>query len=703
MIYLNDIVKFDATGTKYRIIYLDHPSDSAWLFPLFGKNPLPVFSHVKTLEELLATNKASQVQAIGQSIQSDASAAAKRQRDVVFERIKPLITAKGIFIPAERNQLINLRATELKCSPRTLIRALRLYWAGGQTRNALLPKYHKRGNTVGMTASRGRPPKYVERNIYQVTQSDLTVFKQVIEQKYLKRVTATVAGAYALMLRDHYSVIDSEGNLQARGLGEFPTIMQFRRYFKGNYSHEAVIRAREGDAEFELNHRAKLCDAELSVFTVGDNFEIDATIADVFLVSSVDRSTIVGKPTLYLVIDSKSWLIVGFYIGFEQPSWPAALQAITSIAEDKKILCERYGLTYRAEDWPADGILPKEFTADRGEMIAKASTKISDELETTVKNLPSKMANRKPHVECGFHLIQRPMAEHVPGYEPPENFRKRQGKHYDKDACLTLAEFTAIILRSIVRFNNSPRAGYPLTPAQTLNGLLPTPCNLWNHEIRVRAGSLPRYSSEYMRLALLPRAKAKVSREGIQFKGFFYACDEAIKRGWFVRAGRGVFEVTISYDRRLVDSIYIHDEAESKFFFIATLSERSAGFAGMSFQEAECVMVARERMRQEGKYLSLQRDFEFHNAVDPITNKARIAAKEQSRGKSRSARKAEIREQRIQELARERRENALPNVPSKQLQPSKIVTLPTALSKSNNPATARDSRNAKLLRMLNGD
>lgn len=703
MVYLNDIIESHVNDTKHRIIYLDYPSDSAWLFPLFGKNPLPEFCRVTTLEEQLSAKKYRQVQAIGQSIPTEASTAAKRQRDAAFDRIKPLISTTGIFTPTERNQLINARALELNCSPRTLIRTLRLYWAGGQTRNALLPNFHKRGSVAGATSSRGRPPKYIDRDIYQVSETDLKIFKQLIEQKYLKGFTATVAGTYAAMIREHYSVVDSEGKSQPRALGEFPTISQFRRYFKSHYSRETVIRSREGDSEFELNHRAKLGDAELSVFTAGDNFEIDATIADVFLVSSVDRSSIVGKPTLYLVIDSKTWLIVGFYAGFEQPSWPAALQAITSIAEDKKTLCKRYGLNYCAEDWPAHGVLPKEFTADRGEMIAKASTRISDELETTVKNLPSRMANRKPHVECGFHLIQRPMAEHIPGYEPPENFRKRQGKHYDKDACLTLDEFTSIILRSIIRFNNSPRAGYPLSPAQTLSGLVPTPCNLWNHEIRTRAGSLPRYSSEYLRFALLPRAQASVTREGIQFKGCFYSCDEAIKRGWFVRAGRGAFEVTVSHDRRLVDTIYVHHDASSKSVFIATLLEKSAAFAGMSLQEVGFLMSERERIRQEGRYLSLRQDFEFHQAVDPITRNAMTSARQQSKGKSRSSRKADIRGQRTDELVRERQEKAQLTLPSKQFTKAEIVTLPVSVSTGDHLDVAKSAPNAKLLGMLNGD
>src|SRR5690606_24251979 len=77
---------------------------------------------------------------------------------------------------------------------------------------------------------------------------------------------------------------------------------------------------------------------------VGHYYEIDATIADIYLVSSEDVNKIIGKPTLYLIIDRKSRLIVGFYFGLENASWNGAMQAILCISENKRGLCARYGV-----------------------------------------------------------------------------------------------------------------------------------------------------------------------------------------------------------------------------------------------------------------------------------------------------------------------------------------------------------------------
>ena len=78
-----------------------------------------------------------------------------------------------------------------------------------------------------------------------------------------------------------------------------------------------LLRSRLGDSDYERDHRKVLGTVLNDCLGVGHLYEIDATIADVYLVSSEDPSKIVGKPTLYLIIDRKSRLIVGFYFGLE--------------------------------------------------------------------------------------------------------------------------------------------------------------------------------------------------------------------------------------------------------------------------------------------------------------------------------------------------------------------------------------------------
>lgn len=705
MLYRNDIIVNPTTQVRVRVIHLDFAENEAWLFNLAGDNPLPKLVPLDQLELALHSQELVLEQSQGKPVRLSTSEAAKKARNQAYEQIRPLVETTDILIPKLRNALINQRAEETGASARTLIRQLRQWWANGQSPDALLPAFHRRGSTGGETANRGRPPKYEDRPIYQVTGDDLELFKKVAETQYLDSEVHTLAGAHNYLLDEYFTRVDGEGKRFTLPDGEFPTYMQFRRAVLAAFPLETIIRKRKGDSEYELNDRPVLGSLHAETYTVGDVFEIDATIADVFLVSSKNRAKIIGKPTLYLIVDRKSWLIVGFYVGLESASWWAALQAILSIAEDKSALCQRYGVLYDPDDWPAHGVLPKEFVADRGELLSKNSTAICEGLETNVRNLPKKRADHKPFVECSFKLIHQPISQAVPGYEPPRNVTKRQGKHYEQDACLTLNEFTKVILQAIIRHNRSPRSADRLSAEQVLEGnLLPIPVDIWNTEIRQRAGALSRVSEERMRFALLPERKAVVSREGIQLGSCYYNCPEAMQRGWHDIAARGVFEVTVSYDRRLVDSIFVHDPLNPEAFFTATILDKCKDYRGLSFAEVEAIDYYRASLNVQGKKVKRQTDLDFNQVVKPLSAQAHAKAKDASKGKSRTSRKADIVDDRKEELQRERQSRAKAASPLPRQPSAEVIALPVAPSINTPPPadTPESRRQAMFMKMLNG-
>ena len=44
---------------------------------------------------------------------------------------------------------------------------------------------------------------------------------------------------------------------------------------------------------------------------------MDATMADIYLVSRHDRSKVIGRPYIYLAVDTATQLIAGLYVGLE--------------------------------------------------------------------------------------------------------------------------------------------------------------------------------------------------------------------------------------------------------------------------------------------------------------------------------------------------------------------------------------------------
>lgn len=689
MLYRNDVFDIAKTGFRGRLLAVILETDEAWIIDLSDPLAMP---RRKPLSQLLEMEDGGGLVVCASPVMPSlgASPRALSHRDAAWERIKPLVANPEIFNAEVRNHLVREQAQSIKCSPQTLYSALRKYWQGGQTRDALLPAFHKRGTkSGGETAGRGRKSTVSGHSIFQMELKDIKHIEQAIRKHYLGSDVVTMDAAYQYCLDHYYSYIDGNGSRYILPRGERPTLRQFKRVLKQKFDLETTIRKRAGDKEFEQNHRARLGSMDQDCHGVGHIYEIDATIADVFVVSSRDRSRIIGKPTLYLIYDRRSRLIVGFYVGLEAPSWPAAMQAILSITEDKEALCHRFGVEYAPADWPADGVFPEAFLGDRGEMAGKNSNLLVAGLETVVINAVALRPEQKGTVECGFKLIHRSMADVTPGYEPPENVFKRRGKAYFKDACLTLDEFTSLILANIVAHNRKVMPGFPASAEMLSRGMLPIPRDIWANEVATRMGLISRFSEEQVRFALLPQDQATVSRDGIYFRGCYYTCPEAIEQKWFVNAGRGRFRVDISYDRRLVDNIFIHAKGDPSRYFNGSLLDKSRDYAGLSFDEVEVYERLRAKMRSQSDDVARQVQSDFHAHSDPIVEAAKEKAKAASKGKSKTALKADIVDDRLEERRLRRQQEA--DMSRSSIKPdsprAQVIAMPTKSSEPN-PATA---------------
>ena len=91
---------------------------------------------------------------------------------------------------------------------------------------------------------------------------------------------------------------------------------------------------------------------------------MDATQADIYLVSRSDPSTVIGRPYIYLAVDTASQIIAGVYIGFDA-GLKSVISCLANAARDKKEFCAEYGIDIAEEQWPSKGI-PYEIITDQG-------------------------------------------------------------------------------------------------------------------------------------------------------------------------------------------------------------------------------------------------------------------------------------------------------------------------------------------------
>lgn len=241
---------------------------------------------------------------------------------------------------------------------------------------------------IGDTKNRG--PKANEYKTYQMSADDHAKIKKVSEEALKK----SEAHAINSVILDHYSYRDGNGDLSVLPFGERPSKRQIRYSIETQFSLEKRLRKKHGDGVFELDLAPTLASAVESVHGIGEVYEIDATIFDCQLVARADRSRTIGKPSGYHITDRRSQLCVGFYATLETIAWNSAVLAICTLAESKRELCERYKVPYDPTDWPAEGLLPSSFAADRGEMLCRNSDKIPL-LGIRVTNNPPRMPRRK--------------------------------------------------------------------------------------------------------------------------------------------------------------------------------------------------------------------------------------------------------------------------------------------------------------------
>jgi putative transposase len=664
-LYKNDNFRLP-DGRTYVLLGSSDDGLQHYFIDKYAKKGIPEERDAKQLEE-----QASPLPPEGKKCLAEKSI---RKAEENWARIRDIVNDPLLMVTGARWLLVQSHAKAIGCSPNTILSALRKFWQHGMSEDALLgyrPSRSKvelsEGKDAKKTASedsprcrKGRPSSNPGRANYHANALDHEHFKDVIETYWLKDERRSLAGAMQLLHERHYFYRDGNGEKCLRPAGEHPTLRQFTTYLKKHYPVEAQLRARKGRDKFNLENRPVLGTVRDVCHGVGHIAEGDATIADVTLVSSLDRGTFIGRPSIYIMVDRESRLIIGWYVGLENPSWAMVVRAFLNIAEDKEALCHRLRLKYDPTDWVASGILPEQIYLDRGEGKSKEAIQLGPGIGVTVTNLPALRADWKAIVESRFHLTHIVLKEQVPGMNPQANAIKRRSKDYSLEASLTLEEFESILVSNFIAYNRTIMKSYPLTPDHIRDRIEPSPKNLYAHGLRTRAGQLRRFSEEALRLQLLPTSMASVDENGISVNGMCYQPEEGIDRtSWFVNGRSRTAKVKVSFDRTRVDSILVHDQTLPQGYFFAHLARESIHLKGMSLIEANAINSVDTELHSGHDFSRAQNRAVTNEHARSIVEPAKKLTAEAAKGRSKAARKADSKVAREAERNLERDASAI--------------------------------------------
>lgn len=636
MIMENEVLKyFDQRGEKIRVVYIDRDNSRAFYVNLDINLCTPKMERLDKLEEEIKNNILVRINDpyLKSIDESKISKLEREKRDLYWPIISKLWEDRKIELldRKTRNTLLKEASSASNITLITLRRLLSRFWQRGMNRNSLLPDYKNsggKGKERNISINKvGRPKKvsYLEEASegINVTKEVKIQFELAVNKYYRNSKKPSIMEVYNYVLRDFFSDVvikDGEKSFIVWDKSRIPTYDQFYYWFKKFEDPKKDIVLRESAKDFQLKHRELLSNSTIETDGPGTRFQVDATIADIYLVSSLDTNRIIGRPVVYAIIDVFSRLVTGISVGLEGPSWLGAMMALDNMVTDKVEFCRSYGIEITEEQWPAKHI-PDIIIADRGEFEGYSVENLVNNLNIKVENTSPYRGDLKGIVERSFRTLNTKLKHKTPGAIQKE-YRKRGDRDYRLDATLTLEEFTRIYINLVLSRNNEIIDKYPMEKEMLVDDVLAIPSRLWNWGIENKKGRLRTVDRKVFRLNILPKGKANVSRMGIRFKGLYYSSQRALEEQWFIKSK--VRSIEVLYDPRNMNSIYIPYE-DGKSFETCYLLEKSKQYKNCILEEIvfnfELVSELEETEKNKQNQLKLDVDAEIEKIIKAAKNR----------------------------------------------------------------------------------
>lgn len=596
------------------------------------------------------------------SIDLDAISDAERQvlqrRWAILQ--KALRHGVHLYVPQSRSDLARRLSAQKIASRPALYEILRIFWRGGGTMQCLLPRFSSCGGP-GKVRVAAHDHNKTGRKRTTAPGVGLAMTKE--HRKKLVRALLTtpvgkdgrrLRGIYSYLLisqyADHVTCLPN-GRVEVDDADRVPTFEQFVYHYNKHYDLEERQRRRLRPDRFERLTRMMVTGTLKEVRGPGSRYYIDATVVDVYIVSRFNRQRIIGRPTLYLVVDQFSRLIVGMYIGLEPPCWAGAMLALWNCNLDKVQYCARYGVTIRSEEWPT-GHMPLHLMGDRGEMISGMAEPLSMGFNIDMENAPPYRGEAKSCVERSFGSIQTPWGPYFPGYVDKQ-FLGRDAPPPALSAALDLDQLTRAFLQIVVARNHEVIRGYPGTPEQITQDVEFTAVSLWHWGVKNLRCDSREFPEEHLARYLWPEAKLKLSRRGLQFhRGLYYMGADIQNRPWFLKALQERQEFRARVHPQNLEQLYVLPNEERSGLINTGVSARTQKFASFSLSELVALESHRDRTNKAAEVKNLGVKLSMSKGVfDAITEAKSMFKASQDPTLSKSERLRGIRDNSKLELA----------------------------------------------------
>lgn len=499
-----------------------------------------------------------------------------------FSLIKELVNNEQfIFDYATKSRVPTLarHAKEKQKARTTIARLLNTYWRYGQDKNALLPAYQNSGgagkqrqilNQPSGARKTTRTLATKRSKIFIVTDLDKENIRKVLKKYHLKPHGKNLVETRKELLRTYYA----DEVRRADALNEAPYVpsyKQIRSWKNKLFSKKEIIKKSTNERDYLLNKRGLLGGGINKWPVPGSCYEIDATVADVHIVSSFGKQYVLGRPTIYTVVDRASAMIVGLNVSLYHASWRAARQALANAFLSKSSYCKEFDIDIQDSDWPSAHI-PLRLMCDNGEMIGLEPQKLVVPL-TELQLSPPYRPDFKAMVERRFGLLNNEVIHNLLGTTRGGKV-VRGDRNPKKDATYTLKEFTSLLIEAVLELNRTMYKSLVTTsPLIIAKNVSPTPLNFWKVHVSEHKHALKLADSSDVISRLYPPDKASMTRNGIEYNGMYYSCERVIRDELAAEARtNGRWQLDARINENTTNYIYVKFSKNEDFIKCSLLS-----------------------------------------------------------------------------------------------------------------------------------
>lgn len=244
-----------------------------------------------------------------------------------------------------------------------------------------------------------------------------------------------------------------------------------------------------------------------------ERVEIDHTALDLMLLDD-ELLVVLGRPYITALIDSYSKCLVGFYIGYKEPSYDSIRKALLNAMLNKEYVKKKYPVV--SGDWPCEGKI-ETLVVDNGAEFWSESLELA--CQSVVSDIQYNPVGRpwlKPLVERFFGQINQNFLISMPG-KTFSGIDQLEDYKPEKDAVIRFSTFMELFHKWVVdvyhQDSNSRKDSVPIIS--------------WEQGVKEFPPIIYRDDDEFrVKMELAPTIDRVLGKDGVRFACLRYSSDE---------------------------------------------------------------------------------------------------------------------------------------------------------------------------------